>query len=432
MTCEWSLVESILNDNYDHPDCQAAKILFAGVAAHRLVDFPPAWELLMAPSGSMKTDLLESLRGLPRVNFVDEVTPKTFISGKVDDVGKRRKCPASYLHRLGDDAILIAADFSTVTSQDSKALASILSQLRRIYDGKYAREFGADENLEERSWSGRLTLIAGGTPSIDGQWTVYQALGERFVRVRWPRAGGVSAGVSALRHTQHLGPLLRDAVHKLLLPVLSMPIADIAVPTLSPEMEVRIASLTELIALGRITVQRERSTHAITAEPAAEGNTRLPQQLAQIGRGWAFLCGRAVVNAEGFALIERTAFDCLPPTRRDVLKALIRGESPYWNGPAGGLVFRAITDLELAGLVAKAANGSAELTPYASELVANAGLSSPNLPYKAEERDEAPYVPEFGGKQAVTNPGLAGISRGVETLVSKELAAAEAVRKARG
>ncbi len=117
MTCEWSLVESILNDNYDHPDCQAAKILFAGVAAHRLVDFPPAWELLMAPSGSMKTDLLESLRGLPRVNFVDEVTPKTFISGKVDDVGKRRKCPASYLHRLGDDAILIAADFSTVTSQ---------------------------------------------------------------------------------------------------------------------------------------------------------------------------------------------------------------------------------------------------------------------------------------------------------------------------
>ncbi len=56
----------------------------------------------------------------------------------------------------------------------------------------------------------------------------------------------------------------------------------------------------------------------------------------------------------------------------------------------------------------------------------------PIFTYKAEERDEAPYVPEFGGKQAVTNPGLAGISRGVETLVSKELAAAEAVRKARG
>jgi len=78
--------------------------------------------------------------------------------------------------------VLIGADFSTFTA-DVKALQTILAQLRRIYDGHFAREFGTEENLEERSGQGRLTLLAGAVPDIDTHYHLFQKLGERFLRV---------------------------------------------------------------------------------------------------------------------------------------------------------------------------------------------------------------------------------------------------------
>jgi hypothetical protein len=129
----------------------------------------------------MKTDFLESFRDLPRVHFVDEVTPNTFLSGKLDEQGKPRKNSASLLHRIGNDGVLVAADFSTFTS-NPKTLGTIMSQLRKIYDGNFTREFGTEENLPDRSWTGRLTMFAGAVPDIDRHYSVFQGLGERFVR----------------------------------------------------------------------------------------------------------------------------------------------------------------------------------------------------------------------------------------------------------
>jgi hypothetical protein len=178
----WGTVAKVLRENYESPDLEAAQLFCAAVAAHRLSSFPPAWVLAIAPPGSMKTDLLESLRGLPRVHFVDEITPKTFISGKVDETGSKRTKPASWLHRIGSDGIIVGADFSTFTA-DVKSLQIILAQMRRIYDGNYAREFGTDEHQEERSWTGRLTIFAGAVPDIDHHYHLFQKLGERFLRV---------------------------------------------------------------------------------------------------------------------------------------------------------------------------------------------------------------------------------------------------------
>jgi hypothetical protein len=74
-------IEDKLQRNFEKPDIEAAKLLFASVAAHRIVQYPPAWIMAIAPSGSMKTALLDTLQDLPSVHFVDEVTTNTFISG---------------------------------------------------------------------------------------------------------------------------------------------------------------------------------------------------------------------------------------------------------------------------------------------------------------------------------------------------------------
>src|SRR6516225_8205002 len=181
--CRWAPVETILVENYESPDIEAAKGFYSVAAGHLIEDYPPCWLLQIAPSGSMKTDLVESLRGLPNVHLKDEVTAKTFISGQLEE-GRIRKQSASLLHRIGSDGILAVADFSTFVCQDPKTLQTVLAQLRRIYDGNYSREFGTDENLEDREWTGRLTFIAGATPDIDRHYSIFQLMGERFVRLR--------------------------------------------------------------------------------------------------------------------------------------------------------------------------------------------------------------------------------------------------------
>ena len=83
----WEAVKAALQANFYNPDIEAAQALFASVAAHRITQHPPAWNMLIAPSGSMKTALLDTLQGLPSVHTLDDVTENTFISGKLDNSG---------------------------------------------------------------------------------------------------------------------------------------------------------------------------------------------------------------------------------------------------------------------------------------------------------------------------------------------------------
>jgi hypothetical protein len=377
----WRKVTDVLNKHYTNPDIEAARILCAVIASHAVKEFSPVWNLAIAPPGSMKTDLLEGFRGLPRVFFVDEVTPKTFLSGKVDERGRKRKSPASLLHRIGPDGILIAADFSTYTA-DAQTLKVILAQLRRIYDGNYCREFGTDENLEERNWKGRLTFLAGAVPDVDQHYSLFQSLGERFIRTRWPRAGGVETALQAMEHTNAIEDELREAVHSVLLPILSNPQTAPFIPS---EIKLGNANLGEFMALSRSYVERDRNTREAVGFPVTEGNTRLPQQLCQLARGLALLEGHSEVNEEDYKLVCRAAFDSLPPARMVTLKAILEGKSPFTIGLPKATVSRTLEDLELSGVLVKSsiAGQAADsdclraLSETARNLATGAGLLKP-------------------------------------------------------
>jgi hypothetical protein len=362
----WEGVVDILAKHYRNPDIEAARILCAVLASHALKEFPPAWCLAIAPPGSMKTDFLESFRGLPGVHFVDEVTTNTFLSGKMDEKGKKRTKPAGWLHRIGNDGVLIAADFSTFTS-NPKTLQVILAQLRRIYDGNFSREFGTDENLVERSWQGRLTLFAGAVPDIDGHHSLFQKLGERFIRVRWPRAGGVETGLQAMKHTADVAKELQAAVRSLMHPILSTPQTAPAIP---PAIELKIANLSELVALARTCIERDGHSREANGVPVTEGNTRLPQQLCQIARGSALLDRRSQVNEDDYKLVRRVAFDSVPPERIAVLKATLEDKSAFALGLPKATAARAIEDLKLSGLLTE----QGTLSEAAKRLLVGAGL----------------------------------------------------------
>jgi len=209
----WDAVVGVLKMHYHEPDVDAARALYAAVAAHDL-NGQPVWPMAVAPPGSMKSELITALEGMPRVFLVDAVTPKTFLSGQIPDQKTPTDRNASLLHRIGKSGIILIPDFSTVQGMKSEDRATILATLRKIFDGKYSKEFGTAEKVDK--WEGRITVVVGTTPEIDRTRVATQALGERFVMVRWRRAGVEAARKAILQDRKKVHKELHTAVHRLL------------------------------------------------------------------------------------------------------------------------------------------------------------------------------------------------------------------------
>jgi hypothetical protein len=317
----WEAVEGVLRRHLYQPDLQAARGLYAALAAHGLHG-QPVWPMLVAPPGSMKTDLLAALDGVPLVHLIDCVTPNTFLSGQVKD-GKRPATnnSSSLLHRIGPSGIIAYPDFSTVLSMNRTHRASVFADMRRVYDGHLRKEYGTDEDRKAHEWRGRITFAVGTTDEVDRHYSVFQTLGERFVMIRWHRPGGVAAALKAMN--QDCGERARDlrqAVHALINGL------EKQSPELSPDLQERIAALAEFAVRGRTHIERNGYRKDIEYIPEPEAATRLAQQLAQLAKGSALIGARNSAEQEDYCLVQRVGFDCIPTVRRKLLDTLIRGE----------------------------------------------------------------------------------------------------------
>lgn len=321
--CKFDVIENALRAHRYNPDVLAARAVLAAIAAHRLKG-QPVWPMIVAPPGAGKTELIEGLNGQPNVKFIDSLTPQTFISGYFEEEGGRKKKPtdgpAGLLHRLGSDATIIYPDFSTVLGMKHETKAQILAQMRRIYDGTLSKEFGTPGEAAEREWHGRITFVVAVTPEIDRNYSVFQSLGERFVMIRWPRAGGVEAALAAMnQESGEARAELRGAVKELFD---NLPSFE---PTIPQECQIAIASLAEVVVRARTHIGREGYKKEMVYVPEAESSTRLAQQLAQLAKGSALLDGRDTVNETDMDVVRRAGLDCIPPARRRVLEGLATG-----------------------------------------------------------------------------------------------------------
>jgi hypothetical protein len=74
----------------------------------------------------------------------------------------------------------------------------ILAQLREIYDGSFAKEWGNGKSFR---WAGKVGLLAGVTGAIDRAYSMNTILGERFLlfRPKSPPAYDLARGVRSRR-----------------------------------------------------------------------------------------------------------------------------------------------------------------------------------------------------------------------------------------
>jgi hypothetical protein len=310
----------------------------------------------------MKTHLLDGFDGLSHFYAIDRVTPQTFISGQLDAHGNGNR-DASLLHRIGNQGIIIYPDFSTILSMKRDDKGAVLADMRRIYDGKLRKEFGIAEGSHPPEWRGRITFVVAVTPEIDRYYSVFQTLGERFVMIRWPRAGGVEAALRAMdQEIAQAKGALKNAIHALFN---GLPTGE---PCLPESLKYQIAALSEIAVRGRTHVPRGYNKDIIYV-PEAESATRLAQQLAQLAKGLALVMGRTKVCPEDLRVVRRVGLDCIPPTRRKIIDGLHKGAKLADLGIPYSTLSYAKEDLGTQGLL----EGDS-LSPLAGELLLKAGL----------------------------------------------------------
>ena len=339
----WANVVRVMRTHFHEPDVQGARAVYAAVAAHRLKG-QPVRPMIVAPPGSLKTEVLDALLGFPHVYFIDSVTPNTFISGQIRE-GRRGDRASSLLERVGNSATLIYADFGTVLAMPNDKKSAILADMRRIFDGRLRKEFGTSDGVHQ--WEGRITFVVAATEEVDRHYSIFQSLGERFVMIRWHRPNGPDAAIRAMEQDLVVAKAeMRDAVHALF-----NGLHDEEASVTDDDLH-RLAALAEFTVRARTHVARDRWKGIIYA-PEPEGPTRLAQQLCQLAKGSALLVGRRTVEAEDMDLVCRVAFDCIPATRRAVLENCInteRGKQPMSLSVPGSTLSYAREDLGSVGL----------------------------------------------------------------------------------
>jgi hypothetical protein len=309
------------------PDLQAIRIAMGTIKAHYLKIGTPAWLFVVAPPGSGKTTMtIMSACGLDEVQALGDVTENTFLSGfhghkdpgLLEKLGPTTQQGSIYTTK--GNAVLLVKDFTTVLSMKREKRSVILSHLREIHDGQFRRDFGTGVT---KIWNGRVSIVAAVTPVLDRHYSIFSTLGERFMQVRWHRTDE-QAGEWAIDQ-QGQGEEIRAALGAAVKGIFDG--SNNGSIELPQAMRTRIASLAEIVALGRTHVYRNNyGSREIEYVPEAEANTRLAQGLAAIAKGIAALNRRPEVAEPDLQDAFRVGLDCITDTRRQLLLAVIHGE----------------------------------------------------------------------------------------------------------
>ena len=314
----------------------------------------PLWLLIIGPSSSAKTEVLNSLDGLPFTYFISDMTTKTLISGKEN---------ASLLPEL-NNKIVIMKDFTTVLSKRADDLKIIMAQWREVYDGKVSNMYGTGGASAKVVWKGHVGLLGASTPVYDRKHGVVSQMGERFLLYRNTNQKDLESGLRSLScfgSENSMRTELQEAVEKFLNQFQEM---ELTVPNLSDDLKHKIVALASLCGHGRCHVHRDPySKDEITYLPEPEGSPRLSKQLYHLGIALMAVNGAKQITDEIFEILLKVGRDLIPKIRFKCLKYLWNKRAIIDSGTfltttevANGIdvngktVLRALQDMAIVGL----------------------------------------------------------------------------------
>jgi hypothetical protein len=283
-----------------------------GTIAANLLDGDPVWLGLIAPPSSAKTELLNSISGLPHVIQAATVTPSGLLSG-TSDKQKDKGARGGLLRQIdsfGGFGIICLKDFGSVLSMHAETRAETLAALREVYDGAWTRHLGSGGG-KTLAWKGKVAVIFAATEVIDSHHAVMGAMGDRFLLSRLKPVAGQKQFDRALRH---VGSSISEMRQELATAVarLFKKRRQTASP-INDQERIAIGTKIALAVRLRGAVARDYRSREIEAIYGAEGTARIGLALERLLAGLETL---GMARSKALEIATAVALDSVPPLRR--------------------------------------------------------------------------------------------------------------------
>lgn len=157
--------------------------LCLAVALTRKSNLNPLWLILIAASGSGKSELIkpfEDKNNPSTTEVMSKITPNTFLSG----VSKAKIDYMDFAETLSNNPkLFLTYDFAQFVKMDSHDKAQVWAQMRDLYDGFIERK--AALGVSKKVTDIRINWLICTTPIIDSELIVHQELGTRELIFRF-------------------------------------------------------------------------------------------------------------------------------------------------------------------------------------------------------------------------------------------------------
>jgi hypothetical protein len=349
---------------YAHLDDAAPHLFALAVATSSFLDDSPLWGMLVGPASGGKTEAIRLVEPIAS-EHVDTLTPASLLHWS-ETRGKPPMIPRGILIRIGDKGFVTIKDFSTVISDGGRGAGGrredLFAVLRAIYDGELQRDLATGP--APLRWRGRLTLLAACTPTIDNYSAHADALGPRWLYLRFT-ARDTSAKRAMMRKAVATNASRnRQCAAEFAKLLCEQAASVIEAVELSDDLQQAVEDAALTLCYGRASVPRDSyGPREIVGLPDVEEPARVTKALAMLAR-----CSLAlgVTEDEANALLSRVAIDTMPATRARALGAIVTAPRPITSTEVGrhmGTVCkvaqRAVEDFEALGLVRRV-NGETE------------------------------------------------------------------------
>lgn len=282
----------------------------------------PLWMMLVGGPATGKSELLSLLMRANCVYWIDDLSPKAFMSGFRDDkheekTNERKEVSISQ-YLLGKT--LLMPDMTRLLTKGTDS-ESVMNQLRLAYDGQYKGGYGND-NVQ--TMIGMFNILAACTGAIDRMTANSVSLGERFLYFRFK---GLSddqkqqiAECAAARSKR-----VKDSHNSAAVLVTRfIETSRFVEPGLTADCVRTLARLAVFVAAFRPQQHHDWSGQ-MAAPPQEEGPGRVALQFGNLARGLAAVRRSKIVEAVDTDIVKRIAVSSMPDGRRRTIKLLVEG-----------------------------------------------------------------------------------------------------------